>query len=366
MPSILQKIFKDNWSNFHNTFNEYIRPAVTNEVEKFLACKDLKNGYAVYICPTCDHTHFVPFTCKSRMCPSCGSKYQMDRASFVKAKLLNCFHWHIVFTIPKELRIILAKNRELLDCLFRASADVVLFAFHSRNKANSFTPGIVSAIHTFGRDLKWNPHIHMLVSKTALGNFNSFRNFSYINYELLRKSWQKLLIQYINVVKPNIIPKYLANSLYSNNKNGFYVHAPYSKNQDTSIIINYLIRYISKAPIAQKRILNYDGQFVTFCYDRHEDGLHVEEKVSVFEFIQKIIRHIHEKYFNCLRYYGVYAKKHHLMKKMILMFKYEKKTRLRTFKLRCLATFGRNPLRCENCGKQLDFAYFIRDGTIFF
>lgn len=366
MPSILQKIFIDHWDNFYNTFHSNIRPIVKHEIDKFIGCKDFTKGYALYICPKCDNTHFVPFTCKSRICSSCGSKYQMDRASFVRAKLINCYHWHIVFTIPKELRAILAKNRHLLDCLFRASADVVLFAFYSRNKTHSFTPGIVSAIHTFGRDLKWNPHIHMLVSKSALGNFKSYRDFEYINYELLRKSWQKLLIQYLNIASPNIVPKYLADSLYSNNKDGFYVNAPYGKKQNTSVVINYLIRYISKAPIAQKRILCYDGAFVTFCYDRHEDGQHVEERVSVFDFIKKIIRHIHEKYFNCLRYYGVYAKKHHLMKKMVLMFKHEKKTRLLTFKLRCLASFGRNPLRCEHCDEQLDFAYLVRDGTIYF
>ncbi|MCI9621692.1 MAG: IS91 family transposase, partial [Dorea sp.] len=36
--------------------------------------------------------------------------------------------------------------------------------FFKQNKSMNFTPGFIMVLHTFGRDLKWNPHIHCLIS----------------------------------------------------------------------------------------------------------------------------------------------------------------------------------------------------------
>ena len=50
-------------------------------------------------------------------------------------------------------------------------------------------------MHTFGRDLKWNPHIHMLISEGGHDSrTNKFINVNYFNYNLLRKSWQKCIL----------------------------------------------------------------------------------------------------------------------------------------------------------------------------
>ena len=40
------------------------------------------------------------------------------------------------------------------------------------NKSQKFTPGFISVLHTFGRDLKWNPHIHCLISEGGLSDDN--------------------------------------------------------------------------------------------------------------------------------------------------------------------------------------------------
>ena len=88
------------------------------------------------------------------------------------------------------------------------------------NKSKSFTPGYIMVLHTFGRDLKWNPHIHCLIFK------------------------------------------------------GGY---------------------------------SYDGVFVTFHYNRHEDEKYVEETLTAMDFIKRLIRHIPEKHFKMIRYSGIYA-----------------------------------------------------------
>ena len=45
---------------------------------------------------------------------------------------------------------------------------LVIKILYEDNKTEKFTPRFISVLHTFGRDLKWNPHIHCLVCEEAL------------------------------------------------------------------------------------------------------------------------------------------------------------------------------------------------------
>ena len=104
--------------------------------------------------------------------------------------------------------------------------------------------------------------------------------------------------------------------------------------------------------MAQSRILNYDGNTVTFWYKRHEDDKKVIESISVFDFIKLLIIHIPETQFKTVRYYGVYAKKHkfsHLLFKMLPLSKRIFHERYAHWRERILLSFGYDPLKCS-CG----------------
>lgn len=45
-------------------------------------------------------------------------------------------------------------------------------------------------MHTFGRDLKWNPHIHMLLTEGALVTKTVWKKISHFSFNMLRKRWQ--------------------------------------------------------------------------------------------------------------------------------------------------------------------------------
>ena len=98
-------------------------------------------------------------------------------------------------------------------------------------------------------------------------------------------------------------------NLYKHCPNGFYVYAKptLTNNQD---VLKYIGRYLGRPVIAASRIDYYDGQFVTFHYNRHEDNKLITETVSAVDFIKKLIIHIPEKHFKLIRYYGIYAKHH--------------------------------------------------------
>ena len=93
-------------------------------------------------------------------------------------------------------------------------------------------------------------------------------------------------------------------------------------------IVVYHISYCSQqmrnrvSVIATSRIDKYDGEMVTFHYNRHEDEQYVEETIPAMEFIQRLIRHIPEKNYKMIRYGGLYARHREIDSKMLLqMFK---------------------------------------------
>jgi hypothetical protein len=74
-------------------------------VERLKKCKTPKNGYKTYKCPECGTIKYVPFTCKCRLCTSCGTKAANEWADKIHHMLLKVPHRHVIFTIPDILKI---------------------------------------------------------------------------------------------------------------------------------------------------------------------------------------------------------------------------------------------------------------------
>lgn len=110
--------------------------------------------------------------------------------------------------------------------------------------------------------------------------------------------------------------------------------------------------------MAQSRILNYDGTYVTYYYERHEDGKRIEETIHVYEFIKLLIKHIPDKNFKVVRYYGIYAKKHKHSKKIFKLLNeniLKIKAMLRKWQYAIELSFGYNPTKCSCGGKMIFF-----------
>ena len=350
--NILQSIFTDYYK--HIIYELHPRPAVIENVNKMIHCGDSSHGGAMYGCPHCGNLKFVPFRCKSRFCPSCGNKYNQLRSFHMSCKLVSCVHRHCVFTIPAELRVYFLEDRTLLDCLFHSVRDVVLRMFSKMNKTENFTPGLICVLHTFGRDLKWNPHIHALISEGGAGNITPWRPVKHFDYSFLRNAFRKVLLERLT---SRIGPTFrkVKNEMYTKHADGFYVRA--KPNLCTpDITIKYISRYLGRPVIATSRIDTYDGKNVTFHYTRHEDNKTVTETIPALNFIQKLIVHIPEKHFKMLRYYGIYAKHHKQEMKLRKCISAEKQRFLRSiqdWRQSILLSFGYDPLCCSECGTSM-------------
>lgn len=229
----IKHIFELYWDKFYNYFSELItRPSINKNVEAMLGCGKFENGYLYFECedPSCPNFHLQPFTCKSRFCPSCGKKYNDARVLEISKKCLDVKHRHIVFTIPKQLRIYFRLNRQLIDCLFEAVNQTFNYVSLHASKKKKYKFGFISTLHTFGRDMKFNPHIHVLIAEVVIDKDNNTKSFTHFHYEQLRKSFQYALLSLLsNKIKTKEF-HILKSKLYNEKANGFYVYAPSCSN----------------------------------------------------------------------------------------------------------------------------------------
>lgn len=350
--NILQKIFLDHYEEM--VYLLHPRQVVIENVDRMLACGDPSFGGAMYSCPHCGSLKFVPFRCKSRFCPTCGVKYSQERSSSMAFKLIHCTHRHCVFTIDESLRHFFLEDRSLLNCLFHAVRSVLLRLFHNLNKSKNFVPGFICVLHTFGRPLEWNPHIHCLISEGGCSDDGFWRVVKHFNYTLLRRSFQTALL---NELELRIGPSFKKTKadIYRRDKNGFYVYAKPNLCH-THTVIKYISRYLGRPVIALKRIDSYNGEVVTFHYNRHEDNALVEETIPALDFIHLLIQHIPEKQFKMTRYYGLYArhrKTDQFLYKAIPKSKHRMMRSFTKWRNDILLSFGYDPLNCPNCNHEM-------------
>ena len=352
--NVLQQIFTDYYEEIEYTLHP--RKTEMENIDKMIHCGDPSFGGAMYGCPHCGNLKFVTFRCHSRFCPTCGNKYAMERTTSMSFKLVNVTHRHCVFTIDKSLREFFLKDRSLLDCLFHSANSVITRMFYKMNKSKNFTPGFIMVLHTFGRDLKWNPHIHCLISEGGYSDDGVWRNVKHFDYTFLRNAFRTALLNEMESKIGSSFKKVKA-KCYREHQQGFYVYAKPNL-CDPRIVVKYIGRYLGRPVIATSRIDKYDGEMVTFHYNRHEDEQYIEETIPAMEFIQRLIRHIPEKHFKMIRYGGIYARHREIDSKLYRAISKSKHHIYHSFnqwRTAILSSFGYDPLVCPDCQHRMEF-----------
>lgn len=330
-----------------------LRDVEIEEVEKMLQCGDPDKGFATYRCPDCGNIQRIPFTCKSRICTSCGKKHADKWAIQLSMELYDVSHRHIVFTIPDVLRDVFEDDRTRWKIMMDSVNQTMKQMIGTRRKDGDVTPGVICILHPFGKDMKFNPHVHVLVTEGGLDRKSNWVEMRFFPYESLRKIWQYHLLTNLkeNLPKTRKNAK-MINHLFKKYPNGFYIYAKSRIDpRNGRGVSRYIGRYVRHPAIAESRITGYDGETVTFYYN-DEQGNKIEVTIPVFEFIEKIIRLIPDRNFKMIRYYGLYArnKKRRVHKIMHKLRKYSmKKERHLKDRLRRL-----DAVICERCGSRME------------
>lgn len=309
-----------------------------------LSCKDGSRGGFWYYCKRCDRYEFVPFGCNSRLCSCCGKRYTDQWASMLADKLIKgVFHRHLVFGIPDMLWKYFQENRELYKVLMDTAYETIKKTFSKINHQDVI-PGVIEVYHPFGRDIKHQPHVHMIVTEggfTKEGKFISSGN--YIPYNALHKNWEYNILKELK----KYIPKEIVEEAYQKYPNGFCVYVREDRISSRKGLAKYIGRYVRHPAIANCRIIAYNGEAVRFYWKDHDDKIHFKIML-VHDFISAIIQHIPEKNQKLVRYYGAYSRRKSIVIKSGI-----------TNSIPLKISEGRVAY-CSNCKEKMEIVLYVR------
>lgn len=389
----IKDIFLNRWEIFKVENIKKLRASVISNVENMISCKDYRNGYIAYSCKKCDEYTFTAFSCNSRFCTTCGKKYRDFRSLEIQTKLIDVPHRHFVFTIAKELRHYFFKYRDMQNLLFKSVNDTLTKCsiISKKELSNNTKLGFIVFLHTYGRDLKPNPHIHALVAEAKVDDDGNVKKYQYFHFEKLRKYFMfsilNLMSKYLKKFQPHEIKDFnkLKYYLIKTHVKGFYVYGPANNEKLVSVkdIANYIARYGSHPAISESRIvsIDYEKNTIMWKFDPHEDdGLQADDTKyqgtqfiteSIDDFIIKLIRHIPDKNFHLIRYFGFYANKCKTKPKTPTLLWINKIRMLKSmlkYTVLISNTFKYNPHICK-CGGRMTFdysmSYFPMKGCVF-
>ena len=349
----LPEIFldNDNWINYLMEHKDVLRRVEIEEVEKMLKCSNGAYGYSTYKCKDCQKTFTVPFTCKSRLCTHCGKKYADQWAGELSLRMFDVTHRHMVFTIAHTLRQFFEKDRSHWKVIMDSVNDTMVDFMNYSNKTDGLRPGIICVFHPYGKDLKFNPHVHVIITEGGLTKDDKWMDVNYFDYDGLRKSWQYHILTNLKKAIPNTREnRDLINSLFKNRENGFYV---YAKNviESPKEVAKYIGRYVRHPAIAESRISDYNGKTVTFYYEK-DDGERVDVSMSVMEFIGRIIKFVPDRQFKMIRHFGLYSRRAFGKAKKIM----EELKLYNLERVKYLEALIKNvwTLKCPECGGEVE------------
>ena len=234
-----------------------------------------------------------------------------------KTKVLKVGHRHIIATIPEILWPLFAYERDLLKIIPQVGHHLIQLWGLEKGIVKH---GFISIIHTFGYDIKWNPHGHFIVTEGGLTASNTWRSWPwnkkykqpYISFPFLQSKWRELFSKALfaalgecwdnnpdlrNYVYQEVVKikenqhrieqqkrkrdrHYIGIRHQASRRDlkdleqyvkeqQWYINAK-SRLSDGEHTIAYVGRYSNRPAMAECRIVDFDGETVTFWYDEKE------------------------------------------------------------------------------------------------
>ena len=131
-------------------------------------CRTPERGGHLDVCDACGYARPAYNSCRNRHCPKCEALREARWIEARMARLLPSPYFHVVFTLPAELRPLALRNRRrLFALLFRAASRTLLTLGLDPHRLGARL-GVTAVLHTWTRDLQFHPHLHCLVTGGGL------------------------------------------------------------------------------------------------------------------------------------------------------------------------------------------------------
>jgi len=322
-------------------------------------CRTERLGGHLDVCSECGYTRPSYNSCRNRHCPKCQTLAKEKWIDNQKYDLLNVGYFHVVFTVPDILNVLIRFNQQIMyNLLFRTVAET-LQELSSDKKYLGATIGFTSVLHTWGQNLCFHPHIHCIVPSGGLTRDmkwkNSRRKF-FLPVKVLSRKFRGKFLALLKELKPDTDER-LFDEAYRKEW-VVYCKPPF---KTAACVVEYLGRYTHRVAISNNRILKVENGSVSFRWRDYKDSSKLKVMtISAEEFIRRFLLHILPERFMKIRHYGILGNRNKTKK--LTLCKRLTNTVLRvkekTSALDLIRKFlGRDICKCPACGAERKIRY---------
>jgi hypothetical protein len=216
-------------------------------------------------------------------------------------KRLPCNYFMVTFTMPEELRAVARSHSAgVYAALFDCAAESLRTLEADTRFVGCKVAGFFGVLHTWGRQLQYHPHVHFVVPGGGLTadrqRWVSAKGDFLVHVRALSRLFRGKMKDRLR--KEELLDAVPPDAWCTEwNVNCKAVG-------DGERTIKYLGAYVFRVAISDSRIMAYDGENVTFKYQKVGSAKWRMMTLSVFEFMRRYLEHVLPRGFVKVRHYG--------------------------------------------------------------
>lgn len=292
-------------------------------IRRIVQCRTAELGGHVDRCDRCGHLRVSYNSCRDRHCPKCQG---IKRAEWLHARcdrLLPVPYFHVVFTLPAELKPLFRCNMRLaVSLLFNAAAATLKQIARDAEHLGADI-GFTAVLHTWGQNLQFHPHLHCVVTGGGLSpdgtKWIPARKRYFLPVKVLAKLFRGKFLSALSMYRRNDNLVFegdaeplsqtrpwqqLMDDLYKKNW-VVYAKPPFG---GPEAVFRYLGRYTHRIAISNARLTAFQDGRVTFMVrDYTKTGRKKPMTLYAVEFIRRFLLHVLPKNLVRIRHFGLLA-----------------------------------------------------------
>lgn len=290
---------------YEEQFGPLMLPSHHRALQDIAACMTEAMGGEHYHCHECNEAFWIYHGCRNRSCPKCHGRQIAQWLKARSAEVLPCRYFHLVATVPSELRNLFLRHQKTLYGLLMKTAAESVRDLAAEERFVGAEVGILAVLHTWTGQLHHHPHVHMLVTGggvTADGTaWHEAPKDFLVPVRKLSPMIAKRLAAALQKEHPELFEQ-IPDTLWRREWCSYC--KPYGKGQDA--VLNYLARYVFRVALTNRRLIAMDESHVTLRYKDHDTGQWKTERIEGVQFLRRFLFHVLPKGLHKVRYYGLW------------------------------------------------------------